>query len=228
MTKGYDPYEALWILFHQHGWGLLQPKFTEEHRREITSVIEYVHEKRCPITDGDLHPEGSTFVERFMKLMPEGTALDVLNQPMTQGLLECLNPYQGIEPYRNPDRMIHGWDPRGVYDHFKGGVYLLRGLSHWASGEQDERVVEYTSLLHGTHHARKLEEWCSVVEWPDGKYRSRFVFRGVDLCIPPPSFKVPSPEIVHVDEGSRRQAQRPPLRPPEGGPDEGGGPRVPF
>lgn len=221
MTEGYEPYKTLWILFHQQGYG---GRFVEEDRKEMVSVVDYVH-------DSDHHPEGpegSTFVERFMKLMPPGTELDVLNQPLAQGLLECLQPFKAEgDCYKSPELFVRGWDPRGVYDHFKGGVYLLRGLSKWASGE-GEPVVEYTSLLHASHHARLVRDWCEVVRWPDGKYRSRFVHRGVDLSVPPPSFKVSSPEIVHVDESSRREAQREPLRPAEGGRDEGGGSRVPF
>lgn len=81
---------------------------------------------------------------------------------------------------------------RGIYDHFKGGVYLVRGVSSWASGN-GEPVVEYTSMVFGTHHVRLLSQWREIVKWPDGEQRGRFVYRGPDLTTPAPSFKVPSP-----------------------------------
>jgi hypothetical protein len=81
----------------------------------------------------------------------------------------------------------------GVWDHFKGGVYMSTGLGR--NAETDALEVEYISLLHGTKHHRRCTMWNEVVEWPDGKYRSRFMYRGVDLAhSDPPSFKVPTPE----------------------------------
>ena len=46
-------------------------------------------------------------------------------------------------------------------------------------------------MVFGTDHTRFVREWCEVVQWPDGKYRSRFVYRGPDLTTPAPQFKVP-------------------------------------
>lgn len=77
---------------------------------------------------------------------------------------------------------------QGIYDHFKGGVYKTNKVSRFAN---DELYVDYTSLTYGSDHARFLWEWCEVVKWPDGKYRSRFVYRGPDLRTPEPSYKVP-------------------------------------
>jgi len=81
----------------------------------------------------------------------------------------------------------------GIYDHYKGGVYLACGISTWESGSCREPVVEYTSMTFGTRHARLLTQWNEMVTWPDGEKRSRFVYRGADLTTPEPSFKVPSP-----------------------------------
>jgi len=53
--------------------------------------------------------------------------------------------------------------------------------------------MEYTSMTYGTPHSRLISQWCEVVKWPDGKYRSRFVYRGPDLHTPEPSYKVPTP-----------------------------------
>ena len=84
--------------------------------------------------------------------------------------------------------------PLGIYDHFKGGVYKVRGVSTFASGVMDdmamEEVVEYTSLTSGKDFTRFHWEWDELVKWPDGKYRARFVYRGPDLQTTEPTFKV--------------------------------------
>lgn len=77
----------------------------------------------------------------------------------------------------------------GVYDHFKGGVYLSTDVSEWASGKC-EPIVSYISLVYGRKFTRFAHEWQSIVRWPDGQYRSRFVYRGPDLNTPEPPFKV--------------------------------------
>lgn len=78
----------------------------------------------------------------------------------------------------------------GIYDHFKGGVYLLTGFSIWASEPDGKEVVEYTSVTSEKRFARLLEEWVEMVVWPDGQSRPRFVYRGPDLETPEPAFKV--------------------------------------
>lgn len=94
--------------------------------------------------------------------------------------------YSRREPGYNPagPGMTHG-----VYDHFKGGVYLSTDVWEWASGKC-EPVVSYISLVYGRKFTRLAHEWQSIVRWPDGQYRSRFVYRGPDLNTPEPSFKV--------------------------------------
>jgi hypothetical protein len=79
---------------------------------------------------------------------------------------------------------------RGVYDHFKGGVYFVTDTSLWVSGETPEEAVEYLSATNGRRFTRLAWQWSEVVVWPDGKYRSRFVYRGPNLTDAPPSFKV--------------------------------------
>lgn len=101
-------------------------------------------------------------------------------------LFECLRNGWYIAPEKLP---------RGVYDHFKGGVYRLERFSSWASG-RGEQVCGYLSMLFGTDHTRYAWEWCDIVEWPDGKYRPRFVYRGPDLRTAEPAFKVPSPTVA--------------------------------
>jgi hypothetical protein len=76
----------------------------------------------------------------------------------------------------------------GVWDHFKGGVYLSDRVERCA--DSGEPRVSYLSLLHGTWHSRRVSQWNSVVAWPDGLLRSRFVYRGANLSVPAPSFKV--------------------------------------
>lgn len=79
----------------------------------------------------------------------------------------------------------------GIYDHFKGGVYKMGLMANDASNGGD--VMNYTSLTFGTDHTRKVHEFGEVVMWPDGEFRSRFVYRGPSLRTPAPSYKVPDP-----------------------------------
>lgn len=182
-TPSYDPYQTLWHLFHQSG--NFDRALTEGERKSIEHIVGIVTEHR-------MHPDGSKLVERFTKLMHEknGKILDSLNEPIAQGLLECLDPYQGYEPCTRVDTIR-----LGIFDHFKGGVYKVRSFATWESGPERIKSVEYTSLIFGSDHNRAATEWCEVVQWPDGKYRSRFVYRGPDLKTPPPVFKVPSPVV---------------------------------
>lgn len=90
--------------------------------------------------------------------------------------------------WRNADNLLSS--RVGIYDHFKGGIYLATGTSLFVSGEKEVEVVEYISLKSGKKCTRYLWQWNEVVRWPDGKFRSRFVYRGSDLSVPEPSFKV--------------------------------------
>lgn len=77
----------------------------------------------------------------------------------------------------------------GVWDHFKGGIYLVERTAR--SADTDEPVVVYLSLVHGTWHVRRLDQWFEIVTWPDGRARGRFVYRGPTAETPEPVFKVP-------------------------------------
>ncbi len=125
-----------------------------------------------------------------MTEMPGRTKLTIEQADIAQGLLECLNPYQAYSPHTMAASV--DFKMGGLWDHFKGGIYLITGFSSWASGN-NEPVVEYLSMLFGTKHTRLVSQWCEVVQWPDKKYRSRFVKRGPDLRTPEPPYKVPSP-----------------------------------
>jgi hypothetical protein len=76
-----------------------------------------------------------------------------------------------------------------LHDHFKGGIYLATQLA--TSTDTGEAMVVYCSVIYGTWHVRRSDEWNEVVWWPDGKMRSRFVAR--KRPEQPPAFKVPSP-----------------------------------
>jgi hypothetical protein len=125
-------------------------------------------------------PEGGrSFVGMFLKrLAPEGFTATVDQADLIQGLLEAL--HYGWVSEAGPG-MRHG-----IWDHFKGGLYCSLGVGRHA--ETGAMEVEYLSLFHATRHHRRCEQWNEVVQWPDGKYRSRFVYRGADLesCDPPP------------------------------------------
>lgn len=185
-TPGYEPHQLLWDLFHQNG-SPGHTVLTPEQRKTVGSIIGYVHENR-------MHPEASSFVTRFKQMMMEktGKTLDPMNEEIAQGILECLNPCQAYSPFTTTNSVT--FKMGGIYDHFKGGIYLVTGSGSWASGE-GELVIEYLSMIFGTKHYRLGTQWCEVVQWPDGKYRSRFVYRGPTLLTPEPPFKVPSPKV---------------------------------
>lgn len=173
-TPGYDLNLTLAQIF----WACENP--TPGQVTEAMAVARKVTHKKAG--------EPPYAIERFMLSMGEARgqrslALSLFDR--AEGLLECLaNGWQTPEP-----------PPLGVYDHFKGGIYLAQGYSSWASGN-GEPVVEYVSLLHGTKHIRLVSQWCEVVLWPDSKYRSRFVRRGDSLNWPEPAFKTPSPTVT--------------------------------
>lgn len=180
-TKGYEPYRVLYHLFHQSA----DRPLTEAEQFQIGGIVSQVTENRS-------YPDGSSLVVRFMDLMAEknGVELPAEDSGLVEGLLQCLTAYQKGSPYTRTQGWA--WETEGIWDHFKGGVYLKTGHGGWASGD-GELVVEYRSMLFGTKHYRFATQWCEVVQWPDGKYRSRFVYRGPDLKTPEPDFKVPSP-----------------------------------
>lgn len=97
---------------------------------------------------------------------------------LARGLLGCMRNNWISEA--GPD-MKHG-----VWDHFKGGVYLSEGLG--LNTDTDELEVEYLSFIDGARYHRRCSSWNEIVQWPDGAYRSRFVRRHDPSK--PPEFKV--------------------------------------
>jgi hypothetical protein len=142
------------------------------HRGQILEyVIEAAH-------------RGATFLDRYRHecVMRDPTIPPFQNPELIQNLLNTIANWGKGWISGAREFMVHG-----IWDHFKGGVYVSTSTVRWA--EDGEPVIIYTSLLHGTHHARRCSEWNELVEWPDGAYRSRFVFRGKTMT-QPPSFKV--------------------------------------
>lgn len=183
-TLGYDPHLTLWLILHGaflDGENMAKRSLSKGQWKEVSDLVDL-------ITYGN--PDLPTWLAIFKKAQKEKIGTSHLKKKealLVQGLIECLNSYGSPELWTNPENIR-----LGVYDHFKGGVYKVRGFSSWESGER-ELVVEYDSLIFGTPHSRFAWQWCEVVQWPDGKYRSRWVHRGADLHTPAPSFKVPSP-----------------------------------
>lgn len=127
-------------------------------------------------------------------------------------ILSSIGPYpeklkewglsQGLEEFKDAalvqnlcSAYLSGWVSmagfgmtHGIWDHFKGGVYLSQSVVRFAA--TGEPLVVYVSLGNGTMHGRLARDWNEVVKWPDGKYRSRFIHRGPDLSISAPDFKV--------------------------------------
>lgn len=63
-----------------------------------------------------------------------------------------------------------------VYEHFKGGRYLVLGVASESTNDRiGKRSVVYVSLTHGTLKVRDLAEFLEEVLWPDGSRRPRFV-----------------------------------------------------
>jgi hypothetical protein len=151
--------------------GIADPfaKLSEITGHEITEAMIYEHID---------HPE---FVSIFLRQyhVKDG------DEDLVTGLLNALDKAGWISE-AGPD-MKHG-----VWDHFKGGVYLSDGLG--LNADSDELEVEYISLLHGTRHHRRCSSWNEIVQWPDGEYRSRFVLRPTPDTIP--LFKVPKASVV--------------------------------
>jgi len=149
---------------------------------DLEAVKSIIH--RVLAVEPDHH---GLHLPRFMELAqaelgPSYQAPDVAESNAIEGLFLALRTADAITT-TDPLAFKHG-----VYDHFKGGVYKSNKLGLFAN---DAQYVDYTSLTYGTDHARFLKEWSEVVQWPDGKYRSRFVYRGPDLRTPEPSYKVP-------------------------------------
>jgi hypothetical protein len=69
----------------------------------------------------------------------------------------------------------------GVYEHYKGGLYLVLGVG--AHSETDELMVVYVALT-GSHlpgprmRIRPLSLFQDAVVWPSGVTADRFVFKG--------------------------------------------------
>lgn len=170
---------------------LLFPKYTHPTSIgdfEVEAVKSLVHRV---IAESVIKGMGVPHVSVFLRLAsdrfggdyspPNGNQADTI-----QAFIEAVATHGSITP---TDKLSF---THGVYDHFKGGVYKTNKVSLFAN---DELYVDYTSLTYGTDHARFLWEWAEVVKWPDGKYRSRFVYRGADLRTPEPPYKVPR-EVV--------------------------------
>lgn len=156
-----------------------------EHRRQVKTMVYEVVSV----------PPSDIYVTRFQSAMTANPILTSAEVEEVQGLMETLRV--GVE--RSPGWISEIGDhmPLGIYDHFKGGVYLSDRVVRWA--ETGEPAVVYVSMVFfGTWHARRCCEWAEVVKWPDGKYRSRFVYRGPDLKVPEPSFKVATPSNPNV------------------------------
>lgn len=65
-----------------------------------------------------------------------------------------------------------------LYQHYKGGLYLLLDLVHDSTNRGDEGqhplFAYYRSVRRGTTHVRLYAEFVEQVEWPDGEMRDRF------------------------------------------------------
>jgi hypothetical protein len=71
---------------------------------------------------------------------------------------------------------------QGVYEHFKGGRYLV--LTVATHSETQEPMVVYASLDNGEIWTRPLSMWLENVQWPNGSIQARFMpIRSVQFSI---------------------------------------------
>jgi hypothetical protein len=170
-TRGYDLYATL-ADCADRAFELEDPATAFEFKQKVNRIAQ-----AGARLNGSF---GKEFVQEF------GTrAVDPADMDLVRGLLQCLadNMLSDVQSGPRP----------AIWDHFKGGVYRVNKLSMWT--EDGAPVVDYTSMIHGTDHIRRVSQWNEVVQWPDFRYRSRFVFRGLTLETRAPHFKVPSPVI---------------------------------
>jgi len=63
-----------------------------------------------------------------------------------------------------------------VYEHFKGGRYLVLFVADDSTNaRKGNRLVVYVSLTYGVVKCRDMGEFLEAVEWPDQVVRPRFV-----------------------------------------------------
>jgi Protein of unknown function (DUF1653) len=177
-TEGYDPNKLLGELF----WGPALARGGGPNAAEVEIARGHVSDILTLEKLFEGAGEGR-LVDEFLLRRGRVTGLPELSSgwwELAQGMLECLR-----------DGFLTASPPAlGVYDHFKGGTYLVTGIAAWASGT-GEAVVEYISMNLGKKNVRLASQWVEVVPWPDGRYRSRFVYRGPDMLAAEPTFKVP-------------------------------------
>lgn len=186
-TQGYNLHELLAEIFW-NTMGSGGPYYLNDDKRwksqKLVAEAIKLHAMQGDRAKGRLVDE---FLLRSSQHSPGRPELSSGWVELAQQMLECLR-----------DGFLTDSPPKlGIYDHFKGGVYLVTGHAIWASGS-GEPTVEYTSMLFGRKNNRLTSQWVEVVAWPDGRYRSRFVYRGPDMETPEPPFKVPSPLLARV------------------------------
>ena len=77
-----------------------------------------------------------------------------------------------LEAYTNDMEVLSG----RIYLHYKGGRYFVLGVADESTNARvGGKVVVYISLTYGKMKTRDLEEFCEVIEWPNGEKKPRFV-----------------------------------------------------
>ncbi len=172
-TKSYDPYLTLASIFYS-----VRPEDLTPQELSVCEMFDRLAERQ---------PPRSSFAAEFTTAMfhdgGHGKPLTGEDSALVQGFLMAI--HRGWVSKA-------GWVMKhGIWDHFKGGIYRSERVERCA--DTGEPRVSYLSMLFGTPHSRRASQWNEVVMWPDGQYRSRFVYRGSDLTVHSPPFKVPSP-----------------------------------
>lgn len=163
-----------------HILGISEPSVTAEQRATYKKFAQEAGES-----------SGNPYTAFLAKVTSTGakTSLTAPQMGEISGLLELVqHDLMNATPWISTAGKFM---PLGVYDHFKGGIYLVDRVELCA--DTSEFRVSYLSLVFATYHSRRANEWNEIVVWPDGKYRSRFVLRGNDLKTPEPPFKVATP-----------------------------------
>lgn len=72
--------------------------------------------------------------------------------------------------------MTHEIQTGSVYEHFKGGRYLVLHVAEDSTNDRSgNQLVVYVSLTYGVVKCRDIAEFLEPVEWPDGTPQPRFI-----------------------------------------------------
>ena len=143
--------------------GCTPDEITPEQLERIQSAV--THTAICsPVRDGD-DPEESRDAKAGHFLARAGITGD---HPRLAEIMRY------VDSLTYGDVTFPGLVRQGVYRHFKGGRYSILFKAHDCE-DPTRLMVVYMHQDDGSMWVRGLTEFVQIVEWPDGRLRSRFV-----------------------------------------------------